>query len=117
MIRISVIRNLLWIWQQKEAATLKQADQMPETDNGGLGQQIPEYVFLQPAIPGQMGPIAIPYVQSHSDSKVLVTGRITAVVPDPQYPDNIIYVGTAQGGIWIFITDSALHSRDFVLDS
>jgi hypothetical protein len=34
-------------------AALKQADQMPETDSGGLGQQIPEYVFSQPAIPGQ----------------------------------------------------------------
>jgi photosystem II stability/assembly factor-like uncharacterized protein len=30
----------------------------------------------------------------------LVTGRITAVVVDSTNPDNIIYLGTAQGGIW-----------------
>jgi photosystem II stability/assembly factor-like uncharacterized protein len=47
----------------------------------------------------QLGPTAIPKGQTYSDARVLVTGRITAIVIDPGNP-NIIYVGTAHGGVW-----------------
>jgi photosystem II stability/assembly factor-like uncharacterized protein len=49
----------------------------------------------------QVGPTSIIDGQTYSDNKtrVLVTGRLTAVVPHPYNPD-IIYVGAAQGGIW-----------------
>jgi photosystem II stability/assembly factor-like uncharacterized protein len=63
-----------------------------------------------PPIPGgsnwiQMGPTAIPDGQTIStyygkpNIPKLVTGRITAIVIDPVNP-NIIYIGTALGGIW-----------------
>ncbi len=47
----------------------------------------------------QMGPTVIPKGQTYSPSRVNVTGRITAIVVDPTNP-NIIYIGTAQGGVW-----------------
>ncbi len=47
----------------------------------------------------QLGPTAVPRGQSASDVRLLVTGRVTAIVIHPVNPD-IIYVGTAQGGIW-----------------
>ena len=48
----------------------------------------------------QLGPTAIPNGQAESQfSRILVTGRVTAIVIDPTDP-NILYVGAAQGGIW-----------------
>ena len=47
----------------------------------------------------QMGPVAIPNGQTYSGARVLVSGRVTAIVVDPT-DSNIIYVGTAQGGVW-----------------
>jgi photosystem II stability/assembly factor-like uncharacterized protein len=47
----------------------------------------------------QLGPTAIPKGQTYSASRVLVTGRVTAIVVDPTNP-NIIFIGTAQGGVW-----------------
>ncbi len=86
-------------------AALKQARQMPVSDDGTPGPVTAEHIFSQPAIPEksnwvQMGPTAIPHGQSVSNLPVLVTGRITAVVIDSSDPDNVIYLGTAQGGIW-----------------
>ena len=47
----------------------------------------------------QLGPTVIPNGQTHTAARVLVTGRITAIVVDPTNT-NIIYIGTAQGGVW-----------------
>jgi len=54
-----------------------------------------------------MGPTAIPKGQTYSAARVLVTGRITAIVVDP-VDTNIIYIGTAQGGVWK-TTDGGLN--------
>ena len=55
----------------------------------------------------QLGPTAIPKGQTYSDARVMVTGRITAIVVDPINP-NTIYVGTAHGGVWK-TTDGGLN--------
>jgi len=55
----------------------------------------------------QLGPTVIPNGQTHTDARVLVTGRITAIVVDPTNT-NIIYTGTAQGGVWK-TTDGGLN--------
>ena len=47
----------------------------------------------------QVGPVAITNGQTYGGSRVLVTGRVTAIVTHPTN-SNIIYVGTAQGGVW-----------------
>jgi photosystem II stability/assembly factor-like uncharacterized protein len=47
----------------------------------------------------QLGPTAIPNGQTYGGVRVLVTGRVTSIVIDPGNP-NIIYCGTAQGGVW-----------------
>jgi len=82
---------------------LEHANQMPNSDNAGFGVTTEDKVSVPP-IPGasnwvQVGPTAIPYGQSNSAERVLVTGRVTAIVAHPS-DSNIIYVGTAQGGIW-----------------
>jgi photosystem II stability/assembly factor-like uncharacterized protein len=55
----------------------------------------------------QLGPTAIPKGQTYSAARVFVTGRVTAIVVDPTDP-NIIYIGTAQGGVWK-TTDGGLN--------
>jgi len=72
----------------------------------------PEGVELVAPVPGannwvQMGPTAIPKGQTYSPARVLVTGRVTAIVVDPTNT-NIIYIGTAQGGVWK-TTDGGLN--------
>jgi photosystem II stability/assembly factor-like uncharacterized protein len=47
----------------------------------------------------QLGPTAIPHGQTDSSSRVLVTGRVTAIAVDFTDP-NVIYLGTALGGVW-----------------
>ena len=49
----------------------------------------------------QLGPTAIPngQTQIYSSARVLVTGRVTAIVVDPLDPKTI-YIGAAQGGVW-----------------
>jgi photosystem II stability/assembly factor-like uncharacterized protein len=47
----------------------------------------------------QLGPTSIPFGQTTSRSRVLVTGRVTTIVVDKSDP-NIIYIGAAQGGVW-----------------
>jgi photosystem II stability/assembly factor-like uncharacterized protein len=56
----------------------------------------------------QLGPTVITEGQAHSNVvRVNVTGRITAIVIHPK-DSNIIYLGTAQGGIWK-TTDGGSH--------
>jgi hypothetical protein len=59
--------------------------------------------MLTPAVQAsnwlQVGPTAIPNGQTETTARVLVTGRVTAIVIDPTNP-NIMYVGAAQGGVW-----------------
>jgi photosystem II stability/assembly factor-like uncharacterized protein len=64
----------------------------------------PGGVELVPPVTGtsnwvQLGPTAIPKGQTYSAARVLVTGRVTAIVIDPTNT-NTIYIGTAQGGVW-----------------
>jgi photosystem II stability/assembly factor-like uncharacterized protein len=47
----------------------------------------------------QLGPTAIPGGQTYSAARVLVSGRVTAIVVDPTN-SSLIYAGTAQGGVW-----------------
>ncbi len=47
----------------------------------------------------QIGPMAIPNGQTYSPARVLVTGRVTAILPDPVTPATM-YIGTAKGGVW-----------------
>jgi photosystem II stability/assembly factor-like uncharacterized protein len=47
----------------------------------------------------QLGPSAIPKGQTYSSARVLVSGRVTAIVVDPTN-SNIIYAAAAQGGVW-----------------
>src|SRR6266508_1335407 len=72
----------------------------------------PEGIEMVPPAAGisnwvQMGPTAIPKGQTYSPARVLVTGRVTAIVVDPSNT-NIIYIGTAQGGVWK-TTDGGLN--------
>ena len=55
----------------------------------------------------QLGPTAIPKGQTYSSARVLVTGRVTAIVIHPT-STNVIYIGTAQGGVWK-TTDGGLN--------
>jgi photosystem II stability/assembly factor-like uncharacterized protein len=57
-----------------------------------------------PASPGgnnwvPLGPKAIPGGQSLGGARIVVTGRISGIAPDPTNA-NIIYVAAARGGIW-----------------
>jgi photosystem II stability/assembly factor-like uncharacterized protein len=57
-----------------------------------------------PATPGssnwvQLGPLAIPNGQTYGGSRVVVTGRVSALATDPTDP-NTIYIGAARGGVW-----------------
>ncbi len=59
-------------------------------------QQMPivnEYDWLQ------LGPTCIPFGETDSPARVIVSGRITSIVINPKKPE-IIFVGTAQGGVW-----------------
>jgi photosystem II stability/assembly factor-like uncharacterized protein len=57
-----------------------------------------------PATPGAsnwlpLGPVAIPKGQTYSAARVLVSGRVTAIVAHPTDPLTL-YVGAARGGVW-----------------
>ena len=61
-------------------------------------------VPMLPPTPGgsnwvQLGPMAIPNGQTYSPVRVLVTGRVSAVAPNPTTPTTL-YIGTAKGGVW-----------------
>ncbi|MFI5178051.1 MAG: hypothetical protein ACHQO8_05795 [Vicinamibacterales bacterium] len=69
-----------------------------------LSDAAPDGVDLVAPVAGSsnwvpLGPTAIPNGQTYSSVRVLVTGRVTAIVVDPT-DANIIYIGTAQGGVW-----------------
>ena len=92
---------------------LKHAREMPVSDDSGvITPSLPRYIFSQPAIPRasnwiQVGPTAIPRGQTIStyyrplkyNIPALIAGRLTSIVLD-RTDSNIIYVGSAQGGIW-----------------
>jgi photosystem II stability/assembly factor-like uncharacterized protein len=65
-------------------SAIKDSEQMPI---------IEEYNWLQ------LGPTCIPFGETDSPARVLVSGRITSIVIVPEDPDTI-YIGAAQGGIW-----------------
>ena len=57
-----------------------------------------------PVIPGMtnwlpLGPLAIPNGQTYGGSRVLVSGRVTAIANHPTN-SNTLYLGTSRGGIW-----------------
>ena len=70
-------------------AALKHAKDMPSTKLPRMSRWV------------QMGPLAIPHGETYADppTEVMVTGRVTSIVVDPT-DYNIIYVGTALGGVW-----------------
>jgi photosystem II stability/assembly factor-like uncharacterized protein len=85
---------------------LKDAGEMQTFDSQVPATTVPllENRITVPPLSGgsnwvQLGPTAIPFGQTTSRSRVLVTGRVTAIVPDKSDP-NILFVGAAQGGVW-----------------
>jgi photosystem II stability/assembly factor-like uncharacterized protein len=46
-----------------------------------------------------IGPAGVPNGQTYGDTTTMVSGRITAIVVDPQVPTHI-FVGSAGGGVW-----------------
>jgi hypothetical protein len=83
---------------------IEHASKMPKEDETGEAEtEGGDGLTFQP-VPGisnwvQMGPTAIPNGQTYGGARVMVTGRVTAIVVDPTNT-NIIYLGAAQGGIW-----------------
>src|SRR5262249_52863340 len=47
----------------------------------------------------ELGPRPLPNGETESGTTAAVTGRVSAVVVDPTN-SNIVYLGTAQGGVW-----------------
>ena len=96
---------------QLRLISLDAAKKMPIDEDDSLQTHIEDYKYSQPSDNRksnwlQIGPTAIPDGQSVStfyyrpvNLPTLVTGRITSIVVDPD-DSNIIYVGTALGGIW-----------------
>lgn len=59
---------------------------------------------LTPVTPGAsnwlpLGPLAVPNGQTYGGVRVLISGRVTSVVPHPTNV-NTMYIGTARGGVW-----------------
>jgi photosystem II stability/assembly factor-like uncharacterized protein len=75
---------------------VKQARQMLLEDGEGLMAMAPVGNISNWV---QLGPTAIPHGQTNSGARVLVTGRVTSILIDPDNSD-VIYCGTAQGGVW-----------------
>jgi photosystem II stability/assembly factor-like uncharacterized protein len=79
----------------------------PASTAGGAAvpfQIAPTSAGMAPPISGtanwtQLGPSVVPNGQTYSSARVFVTGRVTAIVVDST-DSNVIYVGTAQGGVW-----------------
>jgi len=89
---------------------LEHAKEMPIADEGSPPIHTEYYYYSQPSISRksnwlQIGPTAIPDGQTisgyYSDANIpaIVTGRITSIVIDHK-DTNVIYLGTAQGGVW-----------------
>lgn len=47
----------------------------------------------------EVGPLAITNGQTYSSTRIIVTGRVTAICPHPSDP-NTIYIGSSRGGVW-----------------
>ena len=93
-------------------AALSLSRALPEQDSAApmpmraraISATAPGGVEMAPPMAGtsnwvQLGPTAIPKGQTYSPARVLVTGRVTAIVVDPTNT-NIIYIASAHGGIW-----------------
>ncbi|HEX7997945.1 MAG TPA: FG-GAP-like repeat-containing protein [Pyrinomonadaceae bacterium] len=102
-IRENAVRTL----QQQEAALRQQSAIL--RDSAQRGPQINSTSWTQ------IGPAPIPNGQTSTIS-MPVSGRVTTIAVDPTDP-NIVYVGTAQGGLyrsldggatWVAIMDNAL---------
>jgi len=57
-----------------------------------------------PVVPGAsnwvaLGPSAIPNGQTYGGARVLVSGRVTKILVDPDVPSTI-YLAGARGGVW-----------------
>ncbi len=46
-----------------------------------------------------MGPLAVPEGQTYGGTRVLISGRVTAIAPHPSNA-NTIFIGTSRGGVW-----------------
>jgi photosystem II stability/assembly factor-like uncharacterized protein len=104
---------------QQRLAALHHSRRMRHVEMGSplppgmaLVRLAPEGTELVAPVPGtsnwvQLGPTAIPNGQTYSAARVLVTGRVTAIVVDPTNPQTL-YIGAAQGGVWKS-TDGGRH--------
>src|SRR5258706_2700323 len=71
----------------------------------------PAREITSPPTPGasnwtQLGPMAIPNGQTYGGARVLVAGRVTAIMVDPT-DSNTLYVGSANAGVWKSTDDGA----------
>jgi photosystem II stability/assembly factor-like uncharacterized protein len=67
-----------------------------------------------PVVPGasnwvQLGPTAIPRGQTYGGVRVLVTGRVTEILVNPDDP-SILYAAAARGGVWKSTDEGATWS-------
>src|SRR5438874_1276924 len=46
-----------------------------------------------------LGPLAVPGGQTYGGTRVLISGRVTAIAPHPTNA-NRIFIGTSRGGVW-----------------
>jgi photosystem II stability/assembly factor-like uncharacterized protein len=85
---------------RRRIAALQGAGRLPQGPVKGAPQGV---ASLVPVSSGsnwvQLGPTAIPKGQTYSPYRVLVTGRVTAIVLHPNDPQTL-YLGAAQGGVW-----------------
>ena len=96
---------------EKRLAAIKRAKMMSTSspdNNGEDRSSAPSSVSdrsFQPAPTStewiELGPTLIPNGQTYSElnTRVNVSGRVTSLIVDPRN-NKIIYVGTAQGGVW-----------------
>ncbi|HEY3177737.1 MAG TPA: hypothetical protein VGL25_02520 [Casimicrobiaceae bacterium] len=86
------------------------ARSLTRDEAGAEADQIPAPSPMAPAVGVsnwvQLGPSAIPNGQTYGGGRVLVTGRVTAIVVHPTSSDTV-YAGTAQGGVWKTIDGGA----------
>jgi len=74
-------------------AAIRQITEITEPASSQLREDEKDYNWLQ------LGPTCIPFGQTDTYDRVLVSGRITSIVVHPTNPD-ILYIAAAQGGVW-----------------
>lgn len=90
---------------QKRLAAIKRSREMSSKSEEGSGEAAPSSSTTRSTVGShenqwmQLGPTWHPNGQTYSDARVNVSGRITAIVIDPN-DANTIYIGAAQGGVW-----------------